>query len=125
MEWLTEIFSFIFSFLFGEENSDGTRDGGLITNIWDGAKSIGSGVLDWFKSDDVGIGTKAAALLGGAYLIAPDTTTKVVSNAVDGVTGTVGNAAGSVATTVWGFIKKNWMLIAGGIALYLILSDED
>lgn len=125
MEWLTSIFGFIFEFLFGSENSDGEREGGLVMNLWDGAKSVGSGILDFFSSDKYSIGEKATVGLGAAYLLAPDATSKVVSNAVDGITNTATNVGSSVMGTVGTFIKNYWLYILGGFIAYKLITDDD
>lgn len=125
MEWIFSIFSTIFSFFFGEENSDGERDGGLVGSLWDGAKSVGGGIYDWFASDEVSLGTKATAALGAAYLLAPDATTKVISNAADGIANTAGNVAGSTVSVAAGFLSKWWPYLLLGLGVYLLVSDDD
>lgn len=124
MDFFKKIFDMLFGWLFGADNSDGERENGLIESIFDGISSIGRGIWDFFASDKISLGTKAAVGAGAAYILAPDATTKVVSKAIQGVSDTVGNAAGSAATTIWGFLKDNWMLVALGVIGFIILTDD-
>lgn len=121
MEWLTGIFSWLLSFFFGETNADGVREGGLVPSIWTGVKDVGGGIWDWFTSSETPTTYKLMAGLGAGYLLAPDATSSLVKKVANGAS----DVASTVGSTIWTFVKNNWLLLLGGFVAYKFLTDDD
>lgn len=122
-EAICSLFSWIIDAFFGEANAEGIREGGLISNTWEGVKSIGGGIVDWFADEDVSTSSKLLAAAGAGYLLAPDAMTK----ALTGVADTIGGAATSIGSGILAiFGKIPWYVWAAGAALiYFTFSDDD
>lgn len=121
MEWIMSILSAIISFFFGDTGADGTREGGLVSTIWSGVKDVGGGVWDWFTSSETPMSYKLIAGLGTGYLLAPDATSGLVKKVASGAS----DVASTVGSTIWTFVKNNWLLLLGGFMAYKLLTDDD
>lgn len=125
LEIIGMVILWLVDFFFGQEDDEGNREGGLISTLWSATKDTGSAIVDWLSDDEVSGMTKIATVLGTGYLLAPDTTSRVVEDATDSaayVLTTTGEATGSAISSVFDSIPP-WAWIAGAIGLFIILDD--
>jgi hypothetical protein len=115
------IVGFILDWLFGDEDAEGERTGGAIDAVWNGVKTVGSGVVDWFSDPEVEGSTKLAVGLAGAYMLAPDAT----SNAVEAAGESIGSFTSSIGGGIVDVAKQiPWYIWLGvGLLAFALLGD--
>lgn len=92
------------------------------------ASGFADSVVEWFEDDEVSLTEKIAVVTGAAYLVAPETTTDVITSAVEGVGDTAGVIIEETAEVADSFFNSSWMkylLIAGAAWLgYKMFIDK-
>lgn len=125
--WLLALFQWIFSMLKTLWSSGSNA----IKTVWtaggDAAGAVLTSAVEWFKDDDVNLGKKLAAVAGVGYLVAPDFTSDVLTNAVEGVGDTVTgvvNTTDDVITNFFSTTTGKVVLIGGGLLLATMILKE-
>lgn len=121
---LTSFFIWLINFIISMLSSAASYLGPIFDFLKNGAIKVVDGFMDWLSDPEVDIKEKAGAVLGIGYVLAPDTTSEVVSRVGEGVSD-IANVAVDAADSIAGGIFKSdyikWILI--GFGIYLIIKD--